>query len=337
MASYVENLEMQENITIPYIWKKVDKPYLDFTDKISEMIYRYERQNSGCLPNLKYSDTIYIFSDYSGSHKDSSYDAYSFLFCDLKNSTSFIEDTSNIRYNTQLKDRRVTFRNLNDKVRASVIDRFFEASEGIHGLLFTILIDKEIDNFFSPEELNSIKKMFPELKKCKDRPFEKSLRIIHLINLILSGLSCPGQNLYWFTDEDEILCHVQRHITITNLFALVSGLYFENEMGHFKLGSTEYSGECLLIEDLCSIPDLASGGLCELINCNVETMGRLYNNISLNIPNSLSYKSKRVLNWLSDECFKSNLKKINMIIRNENGRRIFNFIDLIGKNPFIWI
>lgn len=326
---------MQDKIVIPHIWKRVDKPYLDFTDKISEMIDRYERKNSGCLPNLKRSDTIYIFSDYGGSHKDSNYDAYSFLFCDLKNSTPFIEETSRIRYTTQLKNRRITFKNLNDKVRASVIDRFFEVSESIHGLLFTILIDKEIDNFFSPEELNSIKEMFPELKKCKDKAFEKSLRIIHLINLILNGLSCPGQNLYWFTDEDEILCHVQRHITITSLFALISGLYFEDKMGHFKLGSTEYSGVYLIFEDLCSIPDLACGGLCELINCNVKTMDGLYNNISLSIPNSLSYKSKRIVNWLSDEDFQSNLKKINMIIRKENGKRIFNFIDLFGKNPFI--
>lgn len=326
---------MRSDFIVPHIWNRIDKPYLDFTNKISEMIDRYEKKNTGCLPNLKHSDTIYIFSDYGGSHKDSNYDAYSFLFCDLENSTSFIKETSNMRYNTQLKDRRVTFKNLNDKVRLSIIDRFFEASENIDGLLLTILIDKSIDNFFSSEELNAIKEMFPELEKCKDKPFEKTLRIIHLINLVLSGLSGKGQNLYWFTDEDEILCHVQRHITITSLFALVSGLYLEHKMGHFKLSSTEYSGGYLIFEDLCSLPDLASGGLCELINCNAKTMGRLYNNISLSIPNALSYKSKRIVNWLSNEDFQSNLKKINMIIRKENGRRVFNFIDLFGKTPLI--
>lgn len=106
-------------------------------------------------------------------------------------------------------------------------------------------------------------------------------------------------------------------------------------MGHLKLGPTQYSGEYLIFEAFCSLPDLTSGGLCELINCNIKTTGRLYNDISQTIPNMLSYKSKKIVNWLSDENYESDLKKINMIIRKENGKRIFYFIDLFGKNPFI--
>lgn len=171
---------MGKSLITPHKWRKIDK---------------YEIKNKGCLPNLRNSNTIHVFSDYGGNHKESKYDMYSFLFLDLENSTPFLKITSDIRHKTQLEDRRITFKNLNDKVRLSIIDHFFEASEKANGLLYIILIDKNIDKFFSEKELSVIKEMYPELEKCKNKPFEKSLRIIHLISLILSGLSCQGQNV----------------------------------------------------------------------------------------------------------------------------------------------
>lgn len=317
------------------IWNAIDDPILGFTNHISEMIKKHEKSNIICLPDLRNTKDLFVFSDYSGEHKESKYDVYSFLLCDLSNSLCFLNKRAQIRLST-LKNRKISFKDFNDKIRLNAINRFLDASNSITGIVCTIAIDKDVDHFFDLNEINYLKSIYPEFEKWKRKTLEKLLRIIHFINLFIAGLSCPKQNICWFTDEDDILINIEKHYSATNLFAFLSGLYIKSEMGNFKLGSTKYDPGTMEIEDLCSIPDLVSGALCDFFNYYKTNGLKLNSNFSYGISDSLSFKTKKILNWLSDEKAEKPLKRFSMIIeRTDENKLDFRILNLFGKHELL--
>ena len=90
------------------------------------------------------------------------------------------------------------------------------------------------------------------------------------------------------------------------------------------------------IEDFCSIPDLASGALCDFFNYYKIKGIKLGSNLSYNIPDSLPFKTKKILNWLSDEKYEKPLKKLCLIIeRTKENKLDFRILNIFGKHKLL--
>jgi hypothetical protein len=167
-------------------------------------------------------------------------------------------------------------------------------------LSFTVLVDKSIQSLFSdqgPLDLSS--PALAPYSHWKPIPLERLLRVVSFISVLIAGVSSEGQDIIWFTDEDEIAPNADRlHDLVTILSSRLGNTLCHN-LGHIRCGSTASDSGNLQIEDLTSIPDLVAGALYELFS-EYSLGGITLNQIIVPTPPDLPYKAKSIMNWFSD-------------------------------------
>lgn len=231
---------------------------------INADIVRMVAQNPTSFPDLRQASTIFIYSDYSGEHSGSKYQILSFLIADLSRCQQWEKDRQELRIKYLSNNRRMSFKQLNDKQRQRALKPFLKATNSIPGLVFTVAIDSNIKTLFegsSPLDLNNPE--FDEFKSWKPKVLEKAFRTVHFISFLLAGLSRTNQNLIWITDQDAIAANSNRLKQLTNLFGWVVSSYLTFDLGHIRCGTTQSDNGTMEIEDLAAIPDIIAGALFE--------------------------------------------------------------------------
>lgn len=153
--------------------------------------------------------------------------------------------------------RRMAYKSLNDNVRLHALPGFLAATERLAGALVSIAIDKRAGHRFI--EIPGAAP--PGLSLWAARAFGRLTTVGHLAGLIIEGVRGQGQNLIWFTDEDEIAPNDAKHREASTVLGHLLSHYCTADMGHFRFGTTASDPGDLLIEDLAAVPDLAAGGL----------------------------------------------------------------------------
>jgi hypothetical protein len=113
---------------------------------------------------------------------------------------------------------------------------------------------------------------------------------------VIAGLSSPGQDVFWFTDSDDIVANNRRIIELTPFLAGMLSNYSDQQMGPFKFGTTKCDCGDLMIEDLASLPDLVAGALCEI---PVRGILPQSSDVRLPIRGHVPAKAHAILAWLS--------------------------------------
>jgi hypothetical protein len=268
---------------------------------IDDGISKLVAQNPNSLPDLRSTSTILITSDYSGEHSGSKYQVLSFLFADIEKCQQWDEERIKLRAKMLSNKRRMSFKELShDKQRQGALASFLEAANIIPGLVFTVAIDSTIESLFegsAPLDLNNPD--FSAFRKWKPKTLEKASRAIHFISFLLAGLSRPGQNVLWFTDEDSIAANPDRLGQLTNLFAWIASSYLTFNLGHLRCGTTQCDDGSLRIEDLAAVPDLIAG--------SVNDQLRLASDVGPDLPGvfwihrgDFSEKTSFITWWLAD-------------------------------------
>jgi hypothetical protein len=126
-------------------------------------------------------------------------------------------------------------------------------------------------------------------------------------------VSRPGQDLFWFTDQDDIAANDARVLQLTQILANISGHYLSHDPGHLKCGTTQCDDGSLWIEDLAAIPDLVSGALGELFTRYLTDTRIPSSDIIVPAPSSVSVKSKEICLWFGHT--QSRLKKLALLLR----------------------
>ncbi|MFN0018783.1 MAG: hypothetical protein ACKVP0_11030 [Pirellulaceae bacterium] len=253
---------------------------------------------SSLIPDLESSSTLICASDYSGQHKGSDFEAYTFL---ISGSASW-NDWEARRLQIRAGDvqlRRMSFKALGDGVKQRALPKFLEAADHLNGLLAIFLVDKRIGSLFG----KSPRFDFTNLAKYEvygSHVFERLMRVVHFMSLLISGLSSPKQNVYWFTDADDIAANHDRVRMLVDISTRVMGQYVSHGLGHFRCGtSKDCDNGSLQIEDLCAIADLAAGAVTELVNRH-EDAGTVPNSkLVIPAPSTLSAKAASLGVWLS--------------------------------------
>lgn len=268
---------------------------------------------SSSIPDLQSSSSLICASDYSGQHKGSHFEAYTYLISGSASWGDWEERRLQIRA-AEVQLRRMSFKALSDGVKQKALPGFLRAADQLDGLLAVFLVDKKIGSLFGKGQRFD----FTDLAQYEvygSHVFERLMRVVHFMSLLISGLSSPKQNVYWFTDADDIAANHDRVRMLVDIFARVSGHYLSHDLGHFRCGtSKDCDNGSLQVEDLCAIADLAAGAMTELVNRHEDAGTVPSSKLVVTAPSTLSAKAASLGNWLS---FGSGLKRIVLLLEKE--------------------
>jgi hypothetical protein len=267
---------------------------------LNENIEQLIINNPTSLPNLSSTSTILVSSDYSGEHSGSKYQILSFLIADTGNCEQWDKEREEVRAEFLSNNRRMSFKELRDNQKFKALKPFLSSADRIPGLVFTVAIESSIQSLFeglAPLDLENPEFLF--FKSWRPNVLEKAFRILHFISFLLAGISHPGQNIIWFTDEDSIAANPDRLRQLTNLFSWVISPYLAFDLGHLRCGTTKCDDGSRRIEDLTAIPDLVAGAIGEQLQLQYEKKPDT-SNIFWIQRSDFTQKTSFITWWLAD-------------------------------------
>jgi len=258
-----------------------------------------QKQRPAIFPDFSDDSIIFAASDYSGQHKNASYEAYSFVLTTRKRWQSWERHRLQIRSRFLLR-RRISFKSLEDKRRWEVLPVFMAAAALLDGITFTILVNKKLGSLFSPTgKLDLNHPDLARLPNWKASGIERMLRVTHMMALFIAGLSNEGQSLIWITDEDDIAANEDRLREVTTIFSEVSSSLLEHNLRHFRFGTTASDNGTMQLEDLAAIADLSAGALVDVLT-DLESDSKITTpHLFLPIGHNVSRKSRAVMTWFT--------------------------------------
>jgi hypothetical protein len=270
---------------------------------------------SSPMPDLGSSRTLICASDYSGQHKESAFEAYSFLVAGSSSWHRWEADRVAAR-KRGLKSRRLSFKALNDRAKRRVLAQFLNAADQLGGLLAVILVEKRVGSLFSLSPRFDFSNC-PEYRAYGSDVFERLMRSVHFLSVLINGLSQPGQDVFWFSDADAFAANETRIKDVTRLFANVASHYLSHDLGHFRFGTSSICDDgSLAIEDLCAVADLAAGASMELVN-RYSNIGVVPNSqLIVPAPPALSSKSAFLGAWLAQN---TSLIRVVLLVQHVEG------------------
>lgn len=283
-------------------WFHEHEAHLGAMNTLSATIASLERKHPDRIPSLRGQPTLLIGSDYSGFHRGAAFEVTSLVITNFESLGPWDEHRMHVRKRYLPELRRMSYKALNDGHRRAALLPFLEVANLIPGLLLTVAIDKNVPTIFSSEDADASKqaRSHPLFEGWKTAPIERAMRAIHFASLLLRGLSCAGQDLWWFTDQDEIVANEQRLSSFVSLMANVSSHYLSHSLRHMRIGTTASDTGRRDIEDFVAIPDFAAGALQEVLNpCYARG---LLDARSILVPTGqeLVPKARRIVDWFAD-------------------------------------
>ena len=251
------------------IWNPVKTHPLGYWTGLSESIEQREKENPGLLPNLRTGSEIVIASDYAGENL--TYQAISFILLNLPGNEEW--DTRHAAFRkAHLPDgREIKYSNLNNSNHTSkALLPFLEAADYINGMLITFLMNRSIGNVIAENQRVETQKILPEFAGWKDYAYEKLYTVASLLGVLVAGLSAPNQNIWWLTDQDEIVANDQRILTTTKILGAISSPYLPHKLGALRCGTKAFDQGTGHVKDLVALADLACGALANMWHWNVK-------------------------------------------------------------------
>jgi len=299
-------------------WHFADKPELGFMNIFANAVRRISHANPQRLPNLRDTERLLLFSDYSGEHPEAKYIAYSFLLIRDKDLECWESARRSLRRQYLRDGRRMSYKGLGDQQRNQALLPFLRLADKLHGLLFTVLVDRRIKSFFVHEgRLDSTS--VEGFENWSSMSLEKFIRIIHLASLFIAGLSREGQDVLWFTDDDDIAANETRLHKLVDSFAKISSHYLTHHLRHLRIGTSRSDTGNRSIEDLLALPDLAAGAASTAIGPMRDLPGFPCSRLVMPPRPATPEKAKFIMGWLSES--ESFLKRLLFVIDEEKESR----------------
>lgn len=274
-------------------WQYIEEPLVPWGATLQKIMRQMR------LVNLD-GESIYLATDYSGSHKSSQYEVLSALYCDVQRSREWLLIQRGFREQFLPDGRRMSFKGLNDKHKYLSLIPFLKGANEIHGVCVSLVINKKIGSLVGGEQVIS---QFPEKASLSGKwpptLLEQMLRIVHLVSLLVGGLAQPGQNIYWLSDEDAIFDTQERQEDMAKIMSSFTSHYVEHSLGHLGISTTKIDEGDRLEEDLAAIPDLVAGALSEMATSLAKSIGtQLPGNIAVPFYGAFTDKTEQILPWV---------------------------------------
>ena len=296
------------------VWKRIDEPNCGFLFSLSDTLSIHEWRHPGILHPVN-EGMMVMASDYSGQHKNTTHEAYTFLVTTKQSIRSWEPHRQSFRRAFLPDGRRISFKVLNEPVRKRALVPFLGLVQSLRSNIFTFLVDKRIHSFMSGGS-TAIAETFQDCFEKSTRPgtVEKMFRIASFIAMLMAGLRRQDQESYWVSDHDEALDSFDRRDQLGRLAVyLTYGMtrWLKPADMHYGTTMSEYSPSWA--EDVTAIADIIAGASCKLSSflpsyCGTESWTRV---VSSN--NVGDWRSRTIGNWMS---MKSGLMR-NVLLRLE--------------------
>lgn len=248
------------------MWHPIQNPGLDLIRMMNDVMCGAQTRNLQLFPNVRTSHTILLASDYSGQHDTARFESYSFLLTTPESCSAW--EQYRAKWRSQLpadaRGRRMSYKNLNDGYRQQALPHLLAAAGGLHGLSFTVLVDRSLRDLFVDGFVASFLAQQGRFNEWGAATLEKLFRVVTFAALLVAGLSCDGQRIIWVTDEDDIAANPKKLDEFTYAFGATLRRLLSNDIGLVQCCTTELDVN-LELEDLVAIPDLIAGTLSELL------------------------------------------------------------------------
>ena len=307
---------------IPYSWMKV------LVDKLRPLAY----------PALA-GPTLMVYSDYSGSTRDSRFETISFLFVDLAAARMWDGMRREVRARFLPDYRRMGFKGLNDSHKRNALPWFLRAADHLHGFCCVIAVEKRVGKMCIREE------MIPAItsggilqSQWGGKSLERMLRVVNFLGILMAILTHPGQSIFWISDEDEMFANPVKALDTKRMLECFTTAYIRHPLGEVGLGTTTIDEEDRFDEDCAAIPDLVAGSTAELVTSLVQEHGTLPD-VPVQLQ-SLSRKSEIVTDWFFSS--RSSLAKCGILcsFKGQGHYQIGTWTlddSLIERPPGIWM
>ncbi len=261
---------------------------------------------------------INIFSDYSGQHKASKYEVITALYVDLEATRTWEIKRRQIRQQLLPNGRRMSFKSLNDRYREKALVPFLGTANSIVGLLVTLIINKSIKELcVGKVDIEKAKESLGLQLQWRIKDLETTLRVAHLIGLLIGGLSQPRQSIYWISDEDSLFASPQRTQDLSTILGKITGFYVRHELGELGLGTTAIDPGDRFEEDAAAIADLTAGGMAEAANAiATQAGGKIPVRIAFPFEGNFSPKTEIISSWVWQS--HGELRKVVILFEKQN-------------------
>jgi hypothetical protein len=275
--------------------RRLQDDSLGFIKDVSDIIALEAWKDPSLIPDLSKDKTIFLFSDYSRAN--GYYRTYSFYVFGRFGADYFNAVRKSLRNDFHLGNRRMSFKQLNDKIKLRALPAFLEIAGAIDGFVLTFAVDNRIQFMFADQFLKIAPELFSSIKK---HVAEDMLRVVHFgAQAVLSAFS-SGQNIVWFTDSDPIVANEKCEQLFGKLAEATIRTMFlgEEKVGRIAFGITSVDDGSLELEDFASVPDLVAGALCETLDKLAKTSLHFTPKIVLTRP-KVSKKTDLICQWIS--------------------------------------
>lgn len=289
--------------------RRLEDERAGFINDISDMIAAEAWKNPTLIPDLSKDKTLFVFSDYSRVH--GRYQTYSFLIIGRSGADYFNGVRKILRDDFHLKNRRISYKGLNDKIKLRALPAFLSCAGAMDGLLITFAVDTKIKYMLAEQFLD----IWPALSAIKKSTLEEMLRVVHFGAQAIATVFSNEQNIVWFTDSDSIVAN-EEHEQLFGRFAetLIRKMLMPQEnVKRIVFGLSEIDDGSLEIEDFIAIPDLVAGALCETLDRLNQTAKRVTPNVILNKP-EVKEKTNIICEWIGQTVCP--LKKFGIVFDN---------------------
>jgi hypothetical protein len=320
------------------VWRPLSSNGLGILNAISNSMLDLETKCPNILTSVRRGPRLIMTSDYSGQHSSAKAEVYSFLLVDAIYLWLWDEMRRRFRCQYLPNRRRMAYKGLNDRKKLMALMPFLRITNCIPGLLMVFFVDKRINKLLNISREDILRSGALKLI-WKARVLERLFRVASFASLLMACMSERGQDLLWFTDEDDIVANEDRLRDALELIGRFLGNLLPHPLGHMRFGSTRSDDGSLGVEDLTAIPDLVSGAVNEL--------GPFFIGIDLDAPApqenlfreiELPEKAQVITSWFMDGTQHPLRKIIVQIIKKDDSQiaRVSSF-QMGGRRPeYCW-
>ena len=321
-----KGMPLKHNVVLPVLKPAFKIPLVD---SFNEALRKINENRRLLLPDFSECDIIAVFSDYGGDSGQESYMTYSFLFADFNSiATIFNCSMQSIRrkYFTEWPEKEIAFKHITQKhIKESLWEYLCAADNDIHGLLFTMIIDREINGLFGDIKDNAKVVNAQSGLEWKPKVLEKLIRVDTVIAYFLNLLGCSTQKVFWLTDDDSIIESEEKGAmaaqSIINMTRIFENPVVFQSTGYGKC-STFCKEETGAFIDALSLTDIVGGSVNHYLTREKK------NGKDFEIKEQVDIVCK----WLTQQG--SGLNRMNIIIRpdkKKNGRYYLGVLDFALK------
>lgn len=284
-------------------WRAIDQPIYPWVPTVDRVM--------ACesLADMR-GPLIHVFSDYGGEHRQSEYATSALLYMDVMESMPWEIERRRVRSQYLNDGRRLSFKGLNDGMKRRALVPFLEASDQISGVCVVFAIHKSI--FSNVWRTRHFRDMWSGMHKLQhawnSSGFERMLGVAHHVGLLVGGLSIESQDVYWFSDEDQIFANANVTEDLRKVLGFFTGHYVRHPLGQVGLGTSAIDVGDRYEEDHVALTDLAAGGMAEMLTRLREFAGRIPVSVAMEYPGRFNEKTEIISAWFGDSSRR--LKKI---------------------------